>query len=121
MKFRTRCLLALVALAVGHDALAQPLYCTPIRHGETAAQVAARITGEANGAREPWFQIVDPATSRLVPKARYGTVRDAEGRKRRQQRSRQKFRRDHRAHPFLYGVVPGDGATQGSESSRHRV
>ena len=76
MKFRTRCLLALVALAVGHDALAQPLYCTPIRHGETAAQVAARITGEANGAREPWFQIVDPATSRLVPKARYGTVRD---------------------------------------------
>jgi len=77
MRFRTRCLLlSLVALATAQDALAQPLYCTPIRPGETAAQVATRITGEADGAREPWFQIVDPATSRFVPKARYGYVRD---------------------------------------------
>ena len=77
MKFRTRCvLLALVALPAAHNALAQPLYCTPIRPGETAAQVAKRITGEANGAREPWFQILDPATARFVPRARYGDVRD---------------------------------------------
>jgi hypothetical protein len=74
--FRARWLLStLVALAAAQNALAQPLYCTPIRPGETAPQVAARITGEANGAREPWFQIVDPATSRFVPKARYGYVR----------------------------------------------
>jgi hypothetical protein len=76
MKFRARWLLpALVALGVAHTALAQPLYCTPIRPAETVVQVAERITGEANGAREPWFQIVDPTTSRLVPKARYGYVR----------------------------------------------
>jgi hypothetical protein len=76
MKFRTRwLLLAVVALAAAHDTLAQPLYCTPIRPGETAPQVAMRITGEANGVREPWFQIVDPATSRFVPKPRYGYVR----------------------------------------------
>jgi len=76
MKFRTRwLLLAVVALAAAHDTLAQPLYCTPIRPGETAPQVAMRITGEASGAREPWFQIVDPATSRFVPKPRYAYVR----------------------------------------------
>jgi hypothetical protein len=77
MKVRARWLLlpALVALATAHNALAQPLVCTPIRPGETAPQVARRITGEASGARESWFQIVDPATSRFVPKARYQYVR----------------------------------------------
>ena len=75
-EFRARWLLpTLVALGVAHNALAQPLYCTPIRPGETAPQVAMRITGEANGAREPWFQIVDPATSRFVPKPQYRYVR----------------------------------------------
>ena len=65
----------LLTVAAAHDAVGQPLYCTPIQPGETAPQVAKRITGEANGAREPWFQIVDPATSRFVPKARYGDMR----------------------------------------------
>jgi len=76
VKFRARwLLLSLLAVAAADNALAQPLYCAPIRPGETAPQVAKRITGEANAAREPWFQIVDPATSRFVPKARYGSVR----------------------------------------------
>jgi hypothetical protein len=75
-EFRARWMLpTLVALGVAQSALAQPLYCTPIRPGETAPQVAMRITGEPNGVREPWFQIVDPATSRFVPKPRYGYVR----------------------------------------------
>ena len=76
-KSRARWLLlsTLLAVAAAHNALAQPLYCTPIRPGETAPQVAKRITGEADAARQPWFQIVDPATSRFVPKARYGSVR----------------------------------------------
>jgi hypothetical protein len=77
MNYRARWLLLSTLLAVStvHNALAQPLYCTPIRPGETVPQVATRITGEANGTREPWFQIVDPATSRFVPKAQYGSVR----------------------------------------------
>src|SRR4029453_9466749 len=76
-KFRARWLLrpALVALVTAHNAVAQPFFCTPIRPGETAPQVAKRITGEATGEREPWFQIVDPATSRFVPKAQYAYVR----------------------------------------------
>ena len=76
MKFRARWLLlsTLVVVATAHPALAQPLYCSPIRPGETAAQAATRITGEVNGAQEPWFQVVD-STSLIVPKARYEHVR----------------------------------------------
>ena len=76
-KLRARWLLlpALIVLVMAPDALAQPFFCTPIRPGETAPQVAERITGEANGAQESWFQIVDPATSRFVAKERYGLVR----------------------------------------------
>jgi len=60
---------------VAQGVLAQPYFCTAIRPGETAPQVARRITGEPTGLREAWFQIVDPATSRVVPKTRYGYVR----------------------------------------------
>jgi hypothetical protein len=76
IKFRTRrmMLVALAALGVAHSALAQPFYCSAIRPGETAARVARRITGDAGSARESWFQIVDPATSRFVSKARYDSV-----------------------------------------------
>jgi hypothetical protein len=74
-KFRVRSLLLSTLLLAADNAFAQPFYCTPIRPGETAPHVAKRITGEANGARESWFQIVDPATSRFVAKARYGSVR----------------------------------------------
>jgi hypothetical protein len=74
---RVRWALLPLLLTVGatQGVLAQPYFCTPIRPGETAPQVARRITGEATGARESWFQIVDPVTSRFVPKTRYGYVR----------------------------------------------
>ena len=68
-------LLLLLTVGVAQSVLAQPFFCTPIRPGETAPKVARRITGEASGARESWFQIVDPATSRVVPKVRYDSVR----------------------------------------------
>lgn len=64
-------LAALAAVGATQSVLAQPLYCTAIRPGETAAQVAQRITGDGGSTRESWFQIVDPATSRFVPKGRY--------------------------------------------------
>jgi len=77
MKCRARCLIlaALAVLGGAQTVFAQPLLCAAIQPGETAAQVAKRITGEASSTRESWFQIVDPATSRLVSKARYGFVR----------------------------------------------
>ena len=76
MNFRARWVLLPLLFAVGaaQSVVAQALFCTSIRPGETVPQVATRITGEASGARESWFQIVDPATSRFVPKTRYGYV-----------------------------------------------
>ena len=65
----------LLTVGAAPAVVAQSLLCTAIRPGETAPQVARRITGEASGAGETWFQIVDPATSRFVPKARYDDVR----------------------------------------------
>jgi hypothetical protein len=77
MKSRTRRLMlaAVAALGATQVALAQPLLCTAIRPGETATDVARRITGEARSARESWFQIVDPTASRFVSKAQYDYVR----------------------------------------------
>jgi hypothetical protein len=70
--------LALTALALAGDqaaAAAQSRLCTVIQPGETASLVARRMTGEASRTREPWFQIVDPDTSRVVPKESYDYVR----------------------------------------------
>jgi hypothetical protein len=48
--------------------------CETIRTDETVASVAARVTGDARNMHAPWFQIVNPITSRPVPKTRYGFV-----------------------------------------------
>ena len=65
----------ILAVAATRGVLAQPFLCTAIRPGENAPQVAQRITGAASSTRESWFQIVDPAMSRFVPKARYDSIR----------------------------------------------
>jgi hypothetical protein len=65
-------LAVLVLLANAHDARAQPrLLCVTIGPDETVPAVASRITGDARNMRAPWFQIVNPTTSRWVPKTRY--------------------------------------------------
>jgi hypothetical protein len=46
--------------------------CVTIRTDETVASVARRMTGDARNMHAPWFQIVNPTTSRQVPKTRYG-------------------------------------------------
>jgi hypothetical protein len=68
-------LVLLVATAAPPPALAQRLACTAIRPGETAATVATRVTGDARNRYEPWFQILDPATSRFVGKGQYDRIR----------------------------------------------
>lgn len=66
-------LAVLVLLAKAHDARAQPrLVCVTIRTDETVSSVASRMTGDARNMRASWFQIVNPTTSRWVPKTRYG-------------------------------------------------
>jgi hypothetical protein len=56
------------------SAFAQSTVCHPIRGGETAAQLARRITGDARNVYQPSFQIMD-ASSRFVPKSQYNRIR----------------------------------------------
>ncbi|MEO5819389.1 MAG: hypothetical protein ABIT71_02710 [Vicinamibacteraceae bacterium] len=48
--------------------------CVTIRTDETVASVAHRATGDARNMQASWFQIVNPTTSRPVPKSRYGLI-----------------------------------------------
>jgi hypothetical protein len=66
-------LAVLVLLAKADGARAQPrLVCVTIRSDETVSSVASRMTGDPRNMRASWFQIVNPTTSRWVPKTRYG-------------------------------------------------
>ena len=69
-------LLAGVYLFVGApSALARErVTCVTIRTDETVASVAKRVTGDARNMQASWFQIVNPTTSRPVPKTRYGFI-----------------------------------------------
>jgi hypothetical protein len=48
--------------------------CVTIRTDETVASVAQRLTGDARNMQASSFQIVNPTTSRPVPKTRYGFI-----------------------------------------------
>ena len=68
-------LAGLLVLAGARGALArQRVTCVTIHTDETVASVAQRVTGDARNSQEPWFQIVNPTTSRPVPKTRYGFI-----------------------------------------------
>jgi hypothetical protein len=55
--------------------LAQRSTCVTIQRGDTAARLAWRLAGDASDQREPWFQIVDTSTLRVVAKRQYGRIR----------------------------------------------
>lgn len=66
-------LVLVLLLASAQDTFARPRgACVTIRSDESAASVAKRLTGDARNVSAPWFQIVNPTTSRPVPKSRYG-------------------------------------------------
>lgn len=67
-------LLAMVSFAMPAHVWAQPIVCSTILPGETAARVAARITGAADNRHEAWFQILDPATKQFIAKSGYERV-----------------------------------------------
>ena len=71
-----RCALPMVMLLACAPAAAysESLDCHSIRRGESAAQVARRITGDSRDAYQTWFQIRN-ASSRFVPKSQYGSIR----------------------------------------------
>ena len=55
-------------------AFSESLVCHSIRRGESAPQVARRITGDSRNAYQTWFQIRN-ASSRFVPKSQYNRIR----------------------------------------------
>jgi hypothetical protein len=55
--------------------LAQRSTCVTIQRGDTAARLAWRLAGDASDEREPWFQIVDTSTLRVIAKRQYGRIR----------------------------------------------
>jgi hypothetical protein len=65
---------ALMVTARGQPAFADRFACFVIGPGETAASLAVRLTGDAAHRHQPWFQIVDPAASRFIPKAEYRRI-----------------------------------------------
>jgi len=67
-------LTGLLSVAGCQDVFTQRLLCVAIQSGETVAQVARRITGEAENAQESWFQILNPETSQFVSKSRYDRI-----------------------------------------------
>jgi len=63
-----------LTLIESSPAAAQEWRCTSIRHGDSAAALARRLTGDASNRLAPWFQIVDPATQTVVLKAGYDRI-----------------------------------------------
>ena len=50
------------------------LTCFGTKPGETAPEIARRLTGSTSNVDELWFQIYDPASNRFLPKAEYGAL-----------------------------------------------
>jgi hypothetical protein len=64
-----------LVLAIAPDAaFAQSPVCHAVRRGESATQVARRVTGDGRNAYQDWFQIKN-ASSRSVPKSQYNRLR----------------------------------------------
>jgi hypothetical protein len=76
IKTISRCVLLVVLgiAATPLPAFSQSSDCHPIRRGETAMQLARRLTGDGRNTYQPWFQIMD-ASSRFIPKSQYARIR----------------------------------------------
>ena len=48
--------------------------CYPVRPGDTAAKISARVMNSTWGWREPGFQIFDPVAARFIPKTGYRRI-----------------------------------------------
>ena len=69
-------MLAFLLMALGsRETSGQGMACLPVRPGDTAAELAWRLTGDARNMRQSWFQILNPATGRFVSKSTYDRIR----------------------------------------------
>jgi hypothetical protein len=68
--------IGLVALAVAtsSEGAARSVLCDTVKLGDTASAMARRLTGSRESVQQPWFRIVDPSTSKVIPKAAYNRI-----------------------------------------------
>ena len=67
--------LGLVAASAQSAIAATRLLCYPVMAGETLSNVSVRLTRDPDAWRASGFQIVDPSSSRFVPKTEYRSLR----------------------------------------------
>jgi hypothetical protein len=60
--------------AVDSIAATSGFACHPVRPGDTAAKISARLMNSTWAWREPGFQIFDPVAARFIPKAGYRRI-----------------------------------------------
>ena len=65
---------AFALAAAAQPAFASRFACFVIQSGDTASSLAWHLTGDAEHRYAAWFRILDPATSRFIPKARYASI-----------------------------------------------
>src|SRR5258705_10608955 len=53
---------------------AQRFVCADVRPGDTAADLAVRLTNDADARNQAWFQIVDPVHARFASKSAYDFI-----------------------------------------------
>jgi hypothetical protein len=64
-------LVTLVLAMTSRDVAAQSAVCDTVRPGDTASEIARRLTGRAESRHQPWFRVIDRARMRVIPRARY--------------------------------------------------
>jgi hypothetical protein len=64
----------LIATTAVPSVSAQTRACYPIRAGDTAARLAGQLTGNADNRHQPWFQIVEPLSERVIAKRNYSRI-----------------------------------------------
>ena len=67
--------LVMVLTAASDEGAADPRFvCYPVRPGDTASQLAFRLTGNEVNRHAAWFQILDSQRSQFIPKRYYGRI-----------------------------------------------
>lgn len=68
-------MLVFLLMALGsRESSGQGMACLRVGAGDTAAELAWRLSGDAGNTRQPWFQILNPSTGRFVSKSTYDRI-----------------------------------------------
>ena len=67
--------LAFLLMALGsRETSGEGMACLRVGPGDTAAELAWRLSGDPGNTRQPWFQILNPSAGRFVSKSTYDRI-----------------------------------------------